>query len=436
MSNLRPTTFARRLAVAAVWATPLALAIAASASGCTIRKVPATNGPAGSGGSSSAASAGSSGAGATVGTGGSTSNLTNRQLFEQDVLPGLEQNCVPCHVNGGFADFLAPPDQYSSITVYKSGTDHEPLVCPVPTQSILYSYPDSPSHTGTHFGTKLAALKTAVLQWLTREAADLPPQPEAGPMAYLTPFKPILGGLNVIYLDKLGPAYVGSSISFTVDQLGTPPSLLQLSTVEVYPTGIALHIVHPRFVVYPMGSAIGQPDPGDTLSDVDAVFTPGGLEGASPPTRLLGPGEVLIDNWQQDARIGIDFSEGMIDTVNLTADGGLVTLCNQPSVFQTAVTTLGMGGPLYCATTCHGGTKPTAQAAMDLSGLLASPPDYATACSYMRTRIVPGSPMTSQILEVTDPTNLQIVHMYKFGGISTAYAAFNTGMSPWITAEN
>jgi hypothetical protein len=233
----------------------------------------------------------------------------------------------------------------------------------------------------------------------------------------------------VIYLDKLGPSFVGNSISFTATQLGNPPSLLQIGHVEVYPTGVALQIVHPRFSVYPAGSSVASPDPSDTLSDVSEVFVPQGA------LRQLGPGEVLLDNWQQGARLGLDFSLGKIQTVNLTADGGIVTPCKAPAEYQTVVTALADGGPMYCAKNCHGGTKPTAQAAMDLSGLLQSPPDYATACSYMLTRIKPGDPSSSQILDVTNPTNAQVIHMYKFAGSTTAYQAFTTGISPWIIAE-
>jgi hypothetical protein len=94
-----------------------------------------------------------------------------------------------------------------------------------------------------------------------------------------------------------------------------------------------------------------------------------------------------------------------------------------------------MGGPLYCATNCHGGKTPTAQAAMDLSGLLKSPPDYATACSYMLTRVTPGDPSSSQILDVTNPANVQVIHMYKFAGNTAAYQTFKTGISQWINAE-
>jgi hypothetical protein len=188
-------------------------------------------------------------------------------------------------------------------------------------------------------------------------------------------------------------------------------------------------MVHPRFDVYLSGSSDAQPDPSDTLSDVDQTFIPQGS------LRQLGPGEVLLDNWQHGARLGLDFSLGKIETLNLTSDGGIVTPCNAPAAFEAAVTALGLGGPQYCAQTCHGGTKPTAQAAMDLSGLLATPPDYATACSYMLTRIMPGDPSSSQILDVTNPANVQVVHMYKFMGNMTAYQAFTTGISPWIIAE-
>jgi hypothetical protein len=433
---------ARRVAIALVWLTPLASAIAVGSGGCKTAtgSNPASSGAglftatSGTGGTSS-----SSGTGGTGGAGGNVSGLSCQQLFTTTVLPGLVKNCEPCHVNGGFADFLAPPNQYASITEYKSGTDHTPLIVSPADQSILYTYPDSPDHPGTHYGTALAPLKADVLTWLTCEAKSLPPPSDAGPTAFLAPFKPILGALNVIYLDALGSAYVGSSISFLPNQLGSPPSLLQITTLQVYPAGVALHIVHPRFLVLPSGSAVGEPDPSDSLSSVDEVFTPNGLEqeevDGGMPTRLLGSGEVLIDNWQDGARLELDFSQGSITVVDLTADGGFVTPCSSPNVYQAEVIALGDGGPHYCAANCHGGNKPTAQAAMDLSGLLESPPDYATACAYMRTRIVPDDPSTSQILEVTNPMSTSVIHMYKFAGDQSQYDNFKMGISSWIMAE-
>ena len=423
---------------AAIGMALLAPLVAALSGACTIKSYPSkgtgtgTLGVGGTGGSgSSASSSASSGSGGGSG-GGPAIVMDNRQFFEAKVLPGMQANCEPCHVNQGFADFIAPPDPYQSITIYKSGTDHQPLLVPDPTQSILYTYPDSPDHTGTKFTPAHDDLKTNILAWLTREAGTLPPQPEAGPMTYLVPFKPILGGFNAIYLDKLGPDYVGSSIVFTAAELsvpGSPPSLLKLSNLQVYPVGLALHMVHPRFQVYPGGNATPQYEPSDGLSDVDTTFFPNSTQ------HTLGPGELLIDNWQQNARIGIDFSQGSITALHLTGDGGVVPPCTSVANYQMAVTTLGMGGPLYCATNCHGGNKPTAQAAMDLSGLLASPPDYATACSYMKTRITPGVPSTSEILDVTNPAHTQVVHMYKFAGDPTAYMTFSMGISPWIMGE-
>src|ERR1700744_3214115 len=52
------------------------------------------------------ASVAGGGTGGVGGGGGAGVVLSNKDLFEQTVLPGLEANCVPCHVNGGFADFL------------------------------------------------------------------------------------------------------------------------------------------------------------------------------------------------------------------------------------------------------------------------------------------------------------------------------------------
>ena len=54
--------------------------------------------------------------------------------------------------------------------------------------------------------------------------------------------------------------------------------------------------------------------------------------------------------------------------------------------------------------------------------------------AQVRSRITPGDPEMSRILQVTDPTQ-QAVHMYKFMGNKNKYQAFKTAVSPWILLE-
>jgi hypothetical protein len=419
---------------AVVWAAvlgPTLIAAAAGSSGCSGDDASSSgSGTSGPGATTTASSGGGSTGSGGGGGGGIDGNLPAKEYFLQAVLPGMVESCVLCHATSGIADFLlgaTPEEQYASITAYKSGLTDQAIVWPIPEQSVLYTYPDSPDHNGTNYGADHADLKARVLAWLTKEAANLPPA-EEGPIDYVVPFKPIIGGLNAIYLDPLGDDFKGSAITFVARELGSPPSILELTKLEVYPAGVILRFVHPLFSVYPGDESKGYPDPADSFSDLDQTFVP-----QEDPT--LGTGQVLLTNWEQDARLALDFSRGKIETQVLGADGGVVVGCNALDEFQAAVDALGNGGPKYCAETCHGGARAEAQAAMDLSGLVGGSPDYGAACAAMRARITPGDVESSQIVQVTNPQQLQVVHMYKFQGNLTAYKAFKTGMTPWIMAE-
>lgn len=371
------------------------------------------------------------GGGGAGGEGGGTTTqqfASNREMFEKTVQPGLEQNCVACHQSGGFADFLALPDIYASVSVYKSGTTDKPILWPKPEESILYAYPDTSDHNGTPYGTELAGLKAAVLAWLKEEAKSLPPV-EEGPVLSVVPFKPIIGGLNAIYLDPLGQGFENSAVTFFAKEIGSPPSILELTKLEVYPaSGVAIRMIHPRFVVYPEGETVGIPDPADSLANIDQTFV-------AQEDATLSTGELLLPNWEPNGRISIDFSLGKIESLYLGDDGAVKVPCNDLGAYTAAVITLGDNGPMYCAENCHGGNKAEAKAAMNLSGLLKDPPDYASACAFMRSRITPGDVDGSQIMNVTDPKQPQVVHMYKFKGNTDAYNAFKTGMTEWILSE-
>lgn len=390
------------------------------------------DGDTGSGGSTTTSNT-NGGDGGAGGQGGSSSTggaqfASNREMFEKTVLPGLVENCSACHVDAGIADFLAPPDPYTSVSVYKSVTNDRPLLWPVPEESVLYAYPDSADHNGVPYGTELADLKANVLAWLTKEAETLPPV-EEGAGKSIVPFKPILGGLNAIYLDSLGKGFESCAITFIAEEMGSPPSILRLSKLEVYPAGgVALRLVHPRFDVYPADGTEGYPDPADSLSDIDKTFI-------AQEDPKLSTGEILITNWEPGARLGLDFLLGKAESLYLGSDGEIKVPCNDLGAFEAAVLSLGDGGPKYCAENCHGGNKVEAKAAMNLSGLLADPPDYGQACAFMRSRITPGDVDGSQITIVTNPKQLQVVHMYKFNGDTNKYNAFKTGMTAWILAE-
>ncbi len=151
-------------------------------------------------------------------------------------------------------------------------------------------------------------LRVKVLAWLTKEALDIP-KPSESTKPYITPFKPLLKGrLNTVYLDPLGKSLESLSILFNAVELGTPPSMLMLTRVEVHPVAeTTIHPVHPIFSVYPDGGG-EEPDPVDSLSNVDQTM--------DINTSSLGTGTVILTNWQKDARLGLAF-----EAVEVTGEG-------------------------------------------------------------------------------------------------------------------
>ena len=421
----RPTRRAQRTqragaARAATWflmLVPSAALAAAALSSCSVVHHGSTTGsPAGTTGSG-----GSAGTGGMTGTGGTA--LSGRALFESTVLDGIMKECGTCHQLGGAADvpFLAAPDVYVSITTWPG------IIVSTPDLSTVLTHPSLPSHGGGQAPDMSKGLRAKVKPWLEYEAVHLP-MPDAGARPFIPPFKPLLqGAFNAVYLDPLGKMgeFQNASVTFNAQELGSPPSLLRLSNLQVHPVaGKDVHLVHPLFTVYP--AAGGElPDTADSFSGFDATF-----DIAGDPT--FGTGEIILSNWVKDARLGIAFESAQIITM-----GGSTATCTHLAKFQAEVLPLLTGMVVPCST-CHGGigtdagVNIQAQQQMDLSNLAAMPPDEA--CSQMRARITPGDPGKSEILIVTDPTQ-GAVHLFKFAGNKTHYNNFRTAVTPWILAE-
>lgn len=375
------------------------------AASCTT--VPGVSNPPGTTG------AGGSGGGGEGGEGGGGPKAeTGKELFESLLRQSILEECGACHQLGGAADapFLAAPDIYVSLTSWPG------VVVANPAQSILLTHPSDPGHGGGQAPDLSKGLRDKALAWLSKEAKDIP-KPKDSTKPYIPPFKPFVkGAFNTIYLNPLGKPFESISVSFNAEELGNPPSMLLLTHLTVHPVGgITLHVVHPLFTVFP-ASGGELPDPVDSFSNVDQVFT---IDGDS----TLGTGTVVLTNWQKDARLNLAF-EGL----EAKGSGGNLINCKQLAQFESEV----VPQLQYCATTCHGGKNAQAQATMDLAELDAMPPE--AACIQVRARIAPGNPAESQILIVTDPT-APAVHMYKFVGNKNKYAAFKQAVSPWIMAE-
>lgn len=403
------------------WLLLLAASGTAAATSCTI-----VGGQGNTGGStvttttttSSTATGGSGGSGGSTGTGGATPAITGRSIFESTVLDGMLMECGACHKLGGIADapFLAAPDLYVSITTWPG------IVVSNPSFSVVLTHPASSSHGGGQAPDLTPGLRTKIEAWLQYEAENLP-QVDAGSMPHIEPFKPFLkGAFNAVYLDPLGDDFANSSITFNAEELpanSSTPSLLLLSNIQVHPiAGVALHIVHPLFTVYPSGAG-AIPDVADSFSGFDSSFS---LD--TDPT--FGTGTLILAHWAKDARLGIAFEK-----IEATKTGGTAATCKNVAKFQAEVVPQ-LGGMWPCATMCHAGGNIAAQQQMDLSNLAAMPPD--DACAQVRARIDTMNPDNSQIFVVTDPTQAAI-HLFKFAGNKNNHTSFKTAVTPWILSE-
>lgn len=355
------------------------------------------------------------GASTSAGAGGAAPEKTAREYFDA-IEEDLVKACGSCHKAGGIADapFLAEPDRYQSITGWPA------VIVGDPNQSVIITHPAEPTHGGGEAPPMPDDLQPRVIEWLTKEAANLPEQNDA--LKYsLPPFKPLTGGaFNTVYLNPLGDDFTNMSLSFIADELGgtsEEPTMLRISSITVHTVNQKpLHLVHPLFTVY-VPSAGADPDPVDSFSNLDQVFT-------LATTQIVGTGEVVLTNWQKGAYLGLAFELAEVYTGEQMGEGG----CKDLAGFKKDVAP----AMKYCAETCHGGNDPEANATMDLSELNAATP--ALACLQVRARIAPGKPDESQILIVTNPTQT-VVHKYKFFGKIKDYEAFKTKVSPWINAE-
>jgi hypothetical protein len=363
--------------------------------------------------------AGGSGGGSTVATStavtssvatGIPPGATGKDVFNA-LEPDILGECGPCHKLGGPADapFLALPDVYNSITSWPG------IIVPIPSQSLILTHPADPTHGGGQAPDMSKELRAKVLPWLTLEASEIP-TPMGSSKAYITPFKPLIkGAYNTVYLDPLGQSLTSSSLSFSATEVGDPPTMLVLSHIEAHPVAdTTLHLVHPLFSVYPDGGG-EMPDPIDSFSNVDALFSIG-----DDPT--IGTGTLILTNWSKGARLGLAF-----DTAEVTGSGTPLADCKNLAGFKKEV----VPQLQHCAMNCHSGMMMVPTAAMDLTQLMAKPD---IACAQVKARINPDDPPSSDMLIVTDPSK-QVKHGYKFGGDKQQYGAFKTAVTPWIISE-
>ena len=374
------------------------------------------------GGAGGAAGAGAGGAG---GSSADAGTANNGQAMFAALETTLYASCGPmCHEAGGIADapFLTGPDRYQSITSWPG------IVVKDPTTSKLETIPVTGKQ---HPYKKLdqAPLDTTlypqIKAWLAEEAKGIVTAgaPDAG--KYLDPFVPIVG-FNAVYLTPLDPSFTGMALTFTAALID--PTTLELSDIQVHPTGAeGVHVVHPLFVVDAVGKS-PNPDPVDSFSNVDQTFDAG-------KAGTLGPGTLILTTWVPQAKLSVAFQK--LELIKAVADAGtgmgMDGGTTMPGGCKDVTSFMNNAKPELKSncTTCHGGGNPQAKGAIDMSSIDADP---ATACAQVKNRVNPAAPAMSQLFITTDPGG-NAAHPYKFGGTASKFDAFKSSVSKWIQAE-
>jgi hypothetical protein len=385
-----------------------ALGAAVAAGACTPAPDTIDLGTGGAGGSN----------GGTGGTGGAAPNH-GKELFAA-LEPDFYTACGSCHDAGGIADtpFLAGPDVYATISswpgiVVKDAKESKLLTYPVAGPQHTYKKLDSAQYKDT--------LYAAIQAWLTEEAKNIVTTTVLDAGKSIEPFAPIIG-FNAVYLTALGDEFTGMALTFNAVQLDD--HVLELDDLEVHPTAaLGVHLVHPLFSVFPVGKE-SDPDPVDSLSNVDQEFD-SGQAGA------LGPGTLILTNWQKGAKLTVGFQK-IEPFSTMMGDGGTdggTTMggCKDVQSFTDNAAALLKAN----CTMCHGGGNAQAKGAVDMSQLAT---DVAAACSQIKNRVSPANADQSQLFITTDPGG-NAAHPYKFGGDNGKFGAFKQSVSQWISAE-
>jgi hypothetical protein len=316
-----------------------------------------------------------------------------RALFEA-LLPSFDAACGgACHQQGGASapPYLGGSDPYTTIKTYQG------MIEPTAAQSILLT-------KGQHEGPALVdPLKTSITNWLTVEAAVAAASgpPVTAPIT-------VASGANTVSLSSLG--VTGVSLSFSASVSG---DILTLSSLEIAaPATTGIQLTYPIFYVNGAGGTQTQ---NDDLSNVSQTLAAG-------TSAALGTGLLIITGWASTDTLQISFTQ--LATATVSADAGLSGGCKSVATFTTdAVPAIQANTCLNCHNTGGSGN-----AALDLSALAATPPDYATACAQALPRIDTTNPAQSQI--ILAPTGGLPPHPF-----TSAPASFVTMMETWIQAE-
>ena len=350
---------------------------------------------------------------------GATAIALAEKLFR--AIPDFSGGCGgangSCHVNGSSVGmpptFLAGPDQYKTIKAYdakQSGVLK--FIVADPTGSRLFT---KSNHAGQPLDPS-STLGIAVKKWLDVEAAALEKAtlPASAPVA-------IAADTNVsVDISSAGAGIAGAKITFDAKISGT---LLMMTNMKlVAPAAAGVHVLHPLFVQVPaMGKQVE--DPADNFSNVDQTTGPGTTVG-------LGNGLVILTGikWAPTDKLAIEFTRA--EPGAAAPDAGAAGGCKNLAGFQALAPQLtGRGQNPNCTASCHksGGAG---DGALDLNGLVLSPPDFKAACTQALTRVNLADKAKSEL--ILHPTGGSGNHQ---GGVVSDPSGFTTAVMTWLNGE-
>ncbi len=322
--------------------------------------------------------------------------VSARALFDRDVLPMLSTTCSGCHAAGDPAWMRPLPDEYSTIMGWPRLVD-----VATPATSVLLT-------KGMHQGPAWTAEQaTPILAWIEAERDEHPVEETIETNAV-----DVVDGANTLSLEAIGSA--GTTLTFTAEKL-TYGLYLKNITLHAGPMGV--NIKHPLFVTWM--ETTPSPDPVDSFDTVE-------IDLAANTSAVIGGGLLMLSNVPANAKLSISFK-----FIGPAVGGGSTTLpgCKVVTSFTQNARTPLSGS----CVSCHGGTNGGATAAVDMTKINdTSATGQAAACGQILGRVNLTTPDQSGILLAPDP-NSGVGHPFKL--TATAYPAFKTALTTWISAE-
>lgn len=338
-----------------------------------------------------------------------------------DVDTRMMQSCASCHAGAIEDNFLEPASEdgrYERIKQWPGFITQEPA------RSALLTYPMvNGSHPGQnnqiHPGPTIDdvdGLRPALEAWLDEEARLIVAGDESPLGVGTDPFTPILGGLNVVYLDQVDPSLAGALIMFDAEEGAAG---LTLDRIQVHtPNRTGITIDQPRIVVYPLGVEASTAELNDDFSNV-RLDVPAGA------AVQIGAGLVFLTEWSPGAKLAFYFK----DIKPYEAPAPVGNPCLALGVFEARAVP-----QLAVCYQCHANQADEASTAMNLLRLADGSAVADTCAELLASKVSLEAPAESLIFRNTDPAG-SAIHEFQFLNDPLAFETFRTEVTSWIEAE-